>query len=56
MSETAKMNKLAILAVLPFWPFFTFRSEILSRYLRGLTFETHQDRLEGALTDWSNTD
>jgi hypothetical protein len=56
MSETAKMNNLAILAVLPIWPIFSFRSEILSRYLCGLTFETHQDRLEDVPTDWSNTD
>lgn len=56
MSGTAKMNKLANLAVLPFWQFFTFRSETWSRYLWGTPMVTHQDRLEGALVGWSNTD
>jgi hypothetical protein len=56
MSGTAKMNKLANLAVLPFWPFFTFRSEYWSSCLCGMPVATHQDRLEGALVGWSNTD
>ena len=56
MSETAKMNNLASLAVLPIWPFFTFRSEILSIYLWLLLVVTHQDRLGGAPSGWSDTD